>query len=378
VLRMVGLKLVYLVPVMFVVSLATFFILEAVPGDPAVTVAGVNADPAIVAEIRAELGLDQPVIQRYFDWLGGVMTGDLGRQLLTPRLPVSTVIKAALPVTLELAGLALVMALLAAIPAALVAASRPGDAPDRALSTSAFGVIAIPSFLMALLLIFLFIFNQGLAQALLFAVTLIAACYLANRIWRTAKRYPPGAKAPYLVRRGLALLVGVAVAGGLILMLPDFPRQGFVRLSSGEGIRENLKSAFLPALTLASIEAAVWMRLLRGDLVSTLQEDFILASRAKGMPRWRILTHDALRPSMFSLITVLGVSIGRLIGGTVIVEQIFNLPGLGSLMVRSIQAKDVPVVQAAVLLIAAIYVIVNAIVDVAYVYLDPRIRRGRV
>ena len=143
-------------------------------------------------------------------------------------------------------------------------------------------------------------------------------------------------------------------------------------------MRENLKSAFLPALTLASIEAAVWMRLLRGDLVATLQEDFILASRAKGMPRWRILTHDALRPSMFSLITVLGVSIGRLIGGTVIVEQIFNLPGLGSLMVRSIQAKDVPVVQAAVLLIAAIYVIVNAVVDVAYVYLDPRIRRGRV
>ena len=283
-LRMVGLKLAYLVPVMFVVSLATFFILEAVPGDPAVTVAGVNADPAIVAEIRAELGLDQPVIQRYFDWLGGVLTGDLGRQLLTPRLPVSTVIKAALPVTLEIAGLALVMALLAAIPAALVAASRPGDAPDRALSTSAFGVIAIPSFLMALLLIFLFIFNQGLAQALLFAVALIAACYLANRIWRTAKRYPPGAKTPYLIRRGLALVVGLAVASGLILMLPDFPRQGFVRLSSGEGIRENLKSAFLPALTLASIEAAVWMRLLRGDLVSTLQEDFILASRAKGMP----------------------------------------------------------------------------------------------
>ena len=120
------------------------------------------------------------------------------------------------------------------------------------------------------------------------------------------------------------------------------------------------------------------MRLLRGDLVATLQEDFILASRAKGMPRWRILTHDALRPSMFSLITVLGVSIGRLIGGTVIVEQIFNLPGLGSLMVRSIQAKDVPVVQAAVLLIAVIYVVVNAVVDVLYVYLDPRIRRGRV
>jgi peptide/nickel transport system permease protein len=281
-------------------------------------------------------------------------------------------------VTLELAGLALVMALLAAIPAALVAASRPGNAPDRALSTSAFAVIAIPSFLMALLLIFLFIFNQGLAQALLFAVALISACYLGSRIWRAAKRYPPGSKAPYLIRRVLALVGGLAVATALILMMPEFPRQGFVRLSADEGVRENLKSAFLPALTLASIEAAVWMRLLRGDLVATLQEDFILASRAKGMPRWRILTHDALRPSMFSLITVLGVSIGRLIGGTVIVEQIFNLPGLGSLMVRSIQAKDVPVVQAAVLLIAAIYVIVNAVVDVAYVYLDPRIRRGRV
>lgn len=377
-LRIVGRKLAYVVPVMFVVSLATFFILEAVPSDPAVTVAGVNADPEMIAEIRAELGLDQPVIQRYFDWLGGVLTGDLGRQLLEPRLPVSTVIKAALPVTLEIAGLAFVMALMVAIPAALVAASRPGDAPDRALSTSAFAVIAIPSFLMALLLIFLFVFNPGMAKAALIVVAVTAACYVANRIRRAAARYPPGSKTPYVVRRSAALVVGLAVAVALIMLMPDFPRQGFVRITSDKGIRENLKSAFLPALTLASIEAAVWMRLLRGDLVATLQEDFILASRAKGMPRWRILTHDALRPSMFSLITVIGVSLGRLIGGTVIVEQIFNLPGLGSLMVRSIQAKDVPVVQAAVLLIAVIYVVVNAVVDVTYVYLDPRISRGRV
>jgi len=160
--------------------------------------------------------------------------------------------------------------------------------------------------------------------------------------------------------------------------LPDFPRQGWVRLTSDDGLAENLRSAFLPALTLAAMEAAVWMRILRGDLITTLQEDFILAARAKGMPRWRILTFDALRPSSFSLITVLGVSLGRLIGGTVIVEQIFNLPGMGTLMVRSIRAKDVPVVQSAVLLIAVIYVLVNAAVDVAYAYLDPRIRRGRV
>jgi len=376
--KVIGLKLAKTIPVMFVVSLATFFLLDAIPGDPAVTVAGANADPAMLAEIRAELGLDRPLVERYFDWLGGAVQGDFGRQLLDPRLPVSTVVRAALPVTLQLSVMAMIIAPLLAIPAAMVSASRPGEGPDRVASTTAFAVIAIPSFLLALLVIHMFVFNHGLTQWALIALLAVGVVYLADRLRRAARRYPPGARGPFVARRGVALAVGAAVVVGLIWVLPDFPRQGWVRLTSDDGLAENLRSAFLPALTLAAMEAAVWMRILRGDLITTLQEDFILAARAKGMPRWRILTFDALRPSSFSLITVLGVSLGRLIGGTVIVEQIFNLPGMGTLMVRSIRAKDVPVVQSAVLLIAVIYVLVNAAVDVAYAYLDPRIRRGRV
>lgn len=377
-LRLIGRKLAYAVPVVFLVSLATFFVLELVPGDPAVVVAGPNADPEVVAEIHEELGLDEPAVERYVRWLGDTITGDLGRQLVTPRLPVSTVIGAALPVTLQVAAMALVIALAIAIPAALVAAARPGAPPDRLISTSAYAVIAVPSFLLALLLIFFFVFHPGLTRWLMTLVAGAAVAYFANRIWRRARTYPSDARTGYLLRRGAALLVSAAVVVFLIARLPDFPRQGFVRLTSGAGVWESFRSTLLPALSLAGIEAAVWMRLLRSDLIATLQEDFILAAKAKGMPRWRILVLDALRPSSFSLITVLGVSLGRLIGGTVIVEAIFNLRGMGTLMVSSIQTGDVPVVQAAVLLIAVLYVVVNATIDIAYGYLDPRIRRGRV
>ena len=376
-LRVIGRKLASAVAVMFVVSLATFFILDAVPGDPAVVIAGPNADADTVAEIRAELGLDRPVHERYVEWLGGTVRGDFGRQYLEPRLPVATVLRSALPVTLELGLLGMALALVVAVPAALVAAGRPNGPPDRALSGAAFAIIATPSFLLALILIFFLVFNPGLTQWALVEATGAVAAYLADRIAGTAHRYPPGSKARYVVRSGGAVAVGTAVVLVLVYLLPDFPRQGWVRLTSGEGLGENLRSAMLPAVTLAAIEAAVWMRLLRGDLMSTLQEDYVLAARAKGMPSWRILVVDALRPSSFSLVTVLGVSLGRLVGGTIIVEQIFNLPGMGNLMVRSIQAKDTPVVQAAVLLIAVIYVLVNTTVDVAYGYLDPRIRRGR-
>lgn len=377
-LRLIGLKLARAVPVMFAVSLATFFILEAVPGDPAAVVAGPNATPEVVEEIHVELGLDRPVVERYLDWLGSALTGDLGRQLVDPRLPVTTLIKSSFPITLQVAVMAVVMALMLSIPTALVSAARPGAPPDRLFSTAAYAVIALPSFLLALLLIFFFVFHHGLAQQILGAVAVAGIAYGAVGVGRRSGEYPPQARARFLARSGGALVAGAAIALAVVYLLPDFPRQGFVRITAEQGLVENLRSAFLPALALAAIEGAVWMRLLRGDLISTLQEDFILAARAKGMPRWRILSLDALRPSSFSLITVLGVSLGRLIGGTIIVEVIFNLRGLGTLMVQSIGAKDVPVVQGGVLLIAVIYVLVNSGIDIAYGYLDPRIRRGRV
>jgi peptide/nickel transport system permease protein len=158
---------------------------------------------------------------------------------------------------------------------------------------------------------------------------------------------------------------------------PSFPRQGFSRLTGEDGLAENLRTTFLPALTVALSEIAVFTRLLRSDMISTLQEDYILAANAQGKPLWRILFRDALRPSSFSLMTVAGVSLGRLIGGTVIVETIFNLPGMGRLIIQEgVVVNDFPIVQGGVLVIALFYVILNALVDISYAALDPRIRRG--
>jgi peptide/nickel transport system permease protein len=236
----------------------------------------------------------------------------------------------------------------------------------------------VPSFLGGLLIVFLFVFNVDLVRWPLLIGGLALAAWL---VWRTLRRtgqYPPGAARTRHILTGLGLGALVAVAAYLLFAyFPDFPRQGFVRWSDKRGKLENLRSAFLPALTLALVEIAIFMRLLRGDLISTLQEDYILSARAKGMPARRILTRDALRPSSFSLITVAGVALGRLIGGTAIVEAIFNLPGMGTLIIDSVSAKDYRVVQGAVLVVAVFYVAINAVIDISYAYLDPRIRRGR-
>lgn len=377
--RTIGLKLLHLVPVLFLVSLATFFMIELVPGDPAIAIAGEDATAEQLVEIREELGLDEPITQRYVTWLGDTFTGDLGESFLPPVQPVSDMIRNRLPVTLELALLAMIGSVLVAIPLALRAASRAGDPFDRMTNAGAFAAISLPSFLAALLLIYFFVFHKSVVQwiIVLFAILLLASD--AIRVARTTKRHLPGRERNRFIGAALArwLVLGALVAF-VVVNLPDFPRQGFVRVTSEEGIRENLRHAFLPALTLALTEAAIFMRLLRGDLLTTLQEDYILSAQAKGMPRWRILVSDALRPSSFSLITVAGVALGRAIGGTVIVETIFNLPGMGTMVVSAIGANDYLVVQAAVLVIAVFYVVINAIVDISYAYLDPRIRRGRV
>ena len=311
-------RILLVIPVLFLVSLGTFFLVSLIPGSPEAEVLGPNASAQDYARVREELGFNEPVLQRYFHWLGNTLHGDLGNNLVPPIQRVSTMLLRALPINLELAILALLMAFLIAIPAAMWSAYRAGGRFDRLVSASTFGVISVPSFLAGLLLI------------LLFAVT-----------W------------------------------------PIFPLGQWARPTE-EGWITNLHHAFLPALTLALAEAAVFTRLLRSDMMSTLQEDYILAARAKGMPTRHILFREALRPSSFSLITLAGISVGRLIGGTIIVEQVFTLPGLGSVVVTAAQKHDYRVVQGAVLLIALIYVLVNLFVDVGYAYLDPRIRRGRV
>jgi len=315
--RTIGIKAALLIPVLFIVSLGTFFMIDMVPGDPAFNVLGPNATRQDYLRVHHELGFDQPVLHRYWHWLTGVLHGDLGSNLAPPVQRVSTVLHRAFPVNLELAILALLMALAIAVPLGMYTAYKQGSRLDRFVSAGTFGTISVPSFLAGVILVLMFAVN-----------------------WQI------------------------------------FPLGQWARITD-KGLLTNLRYAFLPALTLALPEAAVFTRLLRSDMVGTLQENYILAAKAKGMPTRKILMREALRPSSFSLITLAGISVGRLIGGTVIVEQIFALPGVGTAVIGAARRHDYTVVQGGVLVIALIYVIVNLFVDVLYAYLDPRIRRGR-
>lgn len=310
-------RLLELAAVLLIVSFGVFLMVALIPGDPAVAILGEGKPPEQYDALRMELGLNDPVLQRYFDWLGGAVTGDLGRSIMPPQTPVTERLLAALPVSLQLASMGLVIAVVVAIPLALWAAARQGGLIDRIIGATMFGLLSVPSFLAGLLLIMFLVNDQG---------------------W--------------------------------------FPRSQWVRMS--ESVTGNLHHAILPAIVIALSEIALFTRILRNDLVVTLQEDFVLSARAKGLPPWRIMVGDALRPSSFSLVTLLGISTGRLIGSTVIVEYLFALPGMGSLVVTGAQTGNFPIVQGAVLVTAIIYVLVNTCVDLSYGFLDPRTRRVHV
>ncbi|MDF3308181.1 ABC transporter permease [Rhodococcus sp. T2V] len=360
------------IPVLILVSLGTAFLIELVPGDPAVAVVGAEGAPEQYAAAREALGLDRPLFVRYFDWVGGLLHGDLGRTLVPPVQDVASLIAARLPVTLEIAVLSVGLALAISIPAGTWSAYRYGRTFDRLTSAMSFGLISIPSFLLALIVIYLVVFRPEIVTALIIAVTATTAAILIlaagrSRSTKTARE-----------RRHVTLAaIGILAVGILlVIFLPDFPRQGFVRIGDG-GLGENLRTVALPVLVLGLAESAQLTRVLRSDMVTTLNDDFVLAARAQGMPRRHILIKEALRPSTFSLVTVAGISFGRLLGGTVIVETIFRLPGMGTLIVESVSRKEFMVLQAAVLTVAALYVLVNALVDISYLYLDPRTRDDR-
>jgi peptide/nickel transport system permease protein len=365
-------KLLQLVPVLLIVSFLTLALLELVPGDPSISILGADAPAAEYERVREQLGLDQPLLERYGNWLSDAVSGDLGDSAVRPGVSVWSLIASRLPVTLQITVMALGLALLVSIPVGVAAAARVGSRFDRGVGTVTSGLISIPQFVAGLLIVQLFVFNPdvpriGTAVLLWF----VALTLLVNWCRRFVSDREGGAG---------SVFVGCLVLGlGLLAFFwwPSFPRQGFSRLTGDDGLAENLRTTFLPALTVAMSEIAVFTRLLRSDMISTLQEDYILAANAQGKPLWRILFRDALRPSSFSLMTVAGVSLGRLIGGTVIVETIFNLPGMGRLIIQEgVIVNDFPIVQGGVLVIALFYVVLNALVDISYAALDPRIRRG--
>ena len=306
-------KIIRLIFVLFAVSAITFLMVNLLPGDVAYVIGGEDATLEDIQTIREAFGLDRNIVVRYFDWLGKILQGDLGESYLT-REPVLTAIASRLPITIELIIISQFIALALALPAGIYSAYRNNTFIDRFISGCGFTTLSIPSFVMALLLIFLF-----------------------------------------------------------ALQLRWLPATGYIPLS--EGVWQNLQTFLLPSLSIALIEWVPLMRVLRTDMIITLQEDFIMVARAKGMPTWRILFRDALKPSSLTLITILGLQIGHWISAAVIIEMIYAMPGIGRLLVNAVFSRDFLMVQGCVLIITAAYVAINVLVDFLYTILDPRIGR---
>ncbi|MFZ2173626.1 MAG: ABC transporter permease [Rhodococcus sp. (in: high G+C Gram-positive bacteria)] len=300
--------------VVLLVTVAVVALLSLAPGSASQVILGENATPQALADMDAKLGLDNSVLVQYANWLGEAVRGDLGTSPLTSQ-SVSEAIVERLPVTLQLAAMGLTISLLAALAMGIASASRPGSALDRGINAVSAVFLSVPAFIAGPVLIYYF-----------------------------------------------------------AIQFQMFPVTGWARIGE-DGLAENLRSALLPAIAIALTEIAAFHRLLRTDLIGTLREDFIASARAKGMPAGYVMFRHALRPSSFSLITLAGINLGRLIGGTVIVETLFGLPGLGQLIASSIASRDVVMVQGIVVFIAVVYVVINTAVDLSYGLIDPRIRK---
>lgn len=327
--RLLWKRLLQLVVVLFAVTFLSYLMLSLLPGDTVDVICGFGCTDSQKAQIRAEYGLDKPIPLRYLQWVSNVARGDLGKSAVNQQ-PVAEALRQRMPVTLELVVYAELIAFAVGIPAGMLAAQKAGGLFDRLSTGVAFLFLSVPPFV--------------LAQPLV----LILAVKLK---WFPATNYDQ-----------LDPLGGLS-SGGIGGLLGN--------------IGGNLKSLFMPALILAVAEMSVYLRLLRTDLISTLQEDFIQMAKAKGLSPRRVLVRHAFRPSTFSLVTVAGLNVGRLIGGTLIIEYIFSLNGLGSYVVQSILKRDyIPVLGGLVVIVSG-FVLINFAVDMLYAVLDPRIRHAR-
>lgn len=324
--RTFALKLVRLVFVLLVVTFLSFSMLKLGGGDVVNKVCAFCSNHE-KDRLRTENGLKEPFFQQYTTWLGKFVTGDFGQTYTgsgnnVTGVPVSDKIWDRLGVSFELMLYAQVLALVIAIPWGVFSAYKANGALDRLSNVTAFAMLAMPAFLVALVLI-IFVAQKW-------------------KLFDLPTQY-----------------VGVGT----------FPYSPFDP--------ENLRQLALPTISLAVAQIAIYMRLLRSDMISTLQEDFITTAKAKGVPARRILFRHALRPSSLTLLTVAGLNVGALIGGAIVVERIFNLPGVGGRLAETILGDQLFETQALVAVIAVIYVIINFIVDILYTVLDPRIRHAR-
>lgn len=305
----VGQRLVRAVPVLVGITIVAFILIRLVPGDPAQVILGLHATPASVLQLRAQLGLDQPLPTQYLNFLGGVLRLDLGNSIALKQ-PIVPILAPRVLVTVGLLVYSVLIAVALAVPLAIVSALRRNRWPDhliRLLSTVTF---AMPAFWLGLILILIFALGLG---------------------W--------------------------------------FPTSGI-----GSDPIGDIRNLTLPALTIALYLAPILLRTLRSSLIDTLGAEFVEAARARGLSPRRVLLGHVMRNSLISMITVLGVNVGFLISGTVIVESVFALPGLGSLLVSSILARDFPVITALTLIFGVAVIVVNLVTDLSYAVLDPRVR----
>jgi peptide/nickel transport system permease protein len=298
--------------VLVLLSVIVFAMVRLIPGDPVAAFADpANPDPAELARLRAELGLDQPWFTQYFVWIAGVLQGDFGRAITQP-LDVAELIGDRLPVSIQLSVMATIFGIIIGIPAGVLAATRARRLADNTVRGASFIFLATPPFVLGTVLI------------LLNSVTL------------------------------------------------RLPLIGYVRLEDDP--LGSIRSMLLPALLLGLVLAALVARYTRGTLLDTLHQDFVRTARAKGASSRRLVGKHALRNALIPVTTVVGIELASLVGGTVVTEAVFALPGMGSVLINGIRSSDYPIIQASVLVIGLIYVIINFAVDLIYPIIDPRVR----
>ena len=305
-------RLLLVVPVMLIVSLLSFSLILLVPGDPAVTIAGQSATREQIAAIREALGLNRPLIVQYFSWLGHALTGDFGNSLSTGQPVVGSILDK-LPVMLSLAGGALVVAVLLGFPAGVAAAVRRDGLVDRLLGIGAATGLALPSYFVGMLLI------------------IVVALNLA---W--------------------------------------LPPTGYTALATDPV--DWLAHLVLPCIALGLVPAAVLARQLRGAMVTALDQDYVRTADAKGLLRQDVVFRHALKNAAIAPLTALGTQFALVVGGSVVVEQVFGIPGLGTLAVNAVQNRDIPLIQGIVVFTALMVQAINLLIDISYGWLNPRVR----
>jgi peptide/nickel transport system permease protein len=308
-------RLLIALPVLLLVSLISASIMELVPGDPAVLIAGQSASDAEIAMVREQLGLNRPFVERLGSWYAGIARGDLGDSILLNR-PVTQAIAERVPVTLALAGFALFLTVAIGLPCGIIAAVRANTWVDQAVLTFALIGVSVPNFWLSLMLIVLF-----------------------------------------------GVMLDWLPAGGYVMFADD--PMGWV------------KCLILPGLSLALLQVGLLARISRATMLEVLQQDYVRTARAKGMPMWSVYGKHALKNVMVPVITVIGISCGLLLSGSVVIETVYSIPGMGRLLASAVFGRDYPMIQGGLLVTAAVLVLLNLLVDVLYALIDPRVRYGQ-